>query len=186
MANTQTIAQIPFDLEDADSLKRFLRELVDNLDEVLGYKGDKKYVQEADFEEQGLSLNDVSSKVKELSTKLQELTESSEGYQDSIDDLQDDIDALNKLLTTASLGDVYLDFENTAWNSLTGKGEFTADGAEFTNAPFTATSGTDYTVYVDSTKTNASVLQQITVDSGADEIEIYLRIGVMGHWNKLH
>lgn len=186
MASNQTIAQIPFSLEDSDSLKRFFRELVDNLDEVLGYKGDKKYVQESDFEAQGLTLSEVSQKITELISKLTALESSNSEHEEAISDLQEDLEDLSKLLSTVQLGEVYRDFDNSAWNSLQGKGEFTADGSDLLNAPFTAATGTDYTVYVDSVKTSASVLQQVTVDSGADELEVFLRVGVAGHWNKIH
>jgi beta-xylosidase len=183
VANTQTIAQLPYDLADPDSLKRFLRELVDNLDGVLGYKGDNKYVQESDFEEQGLSVNELTTQTKTNTDTLDGIKKSLSDQSDEILDIQDQISVLNTTVTTATLDTVYNDFNNAAWATLQGRAEFQALGSDLANPPMSLVGTDTYTVYVDSTKTNASVWQYVGLDNGT--LTVFMRIGTVSSWVKL-
>lgn len=184
MANTQTIAQLPYNVADVDSLKRFLRELVDNLDEVLGYKGDKKYVQSSDFDEQGLSIGELTDQTKDNTATLDENSKTLSDQTDQLADMSEQLDKLNSMLTTVQLGAVYNDFNNTAWNTLQGRSEFSALGSALSNPPMVVVAGDTYNVYIDSTKTNNSVWQYVLLDSGS--LNVFMRIGVNSSWVKLN
>lgn len=184
MANTQTIAQLPYDIEDTTSLKRFLRELVDNLDEVLGYKGDQKYVKDSDFQAQGLSLNELTDQTKDNTETLDSVSEASSDQADEILDMQGQIVLLNTVLEAKQIDSVYYDFNATAWNDLKGRFEFQTLGSNLVNPPMAVVPGNTYNVYIDSTKTNSSVWQYVTLDSGG--LNVYMRVGVNSSWVKLN
>lgn len=184
MANTQTIAQLPYNVDDVDSLKRFLRELVDNLDEVLGYKGDKKYVQDSDFKAQGLTLNELTDQTKENTDTLDNATKLADDQADQILDMQGQIILLNTVLTAKQVDSVYYDFNNAAWNTLQGRFEFQTLGSNLVNPPMAVVPGNTYNVYIDSTKTNNSVWQYVLLDSGG--LNVYMRVGVNSSWVKLN
>lgn len=184
MANTQTIAQLPYDLADPDSLKRFLRELVDNLDEVLGYKGDNKYVTDKDFQEQGTSLAEAAKQTEANTEAIDTAEKAVSDHADQLLDVQDQIDKLNTTLTTVIIdSSVYKDFNASAWNDLQGRSEFQALGSDLANPPMTVLPTSTYNVYVDSTKTNNSVWQYVCIDSGS--LNVFMRIGVNSSWVKL-
>ena len=46
MARNESIAVVPVDVKDPDTLKRFLDRLVERLDIVLGYRGGDPYITE--------------------------------------------------------------------------------------------------------------------------------------------
>ena len=46
MARNESIAAVPVDVKDPDTLKRFLDRLVERLDIVLGYRGGDPYITE--------------------------------------------------------------------------------------------------------------------------------------------
>lgn len=183
MSNTQTIAQLPYDVEDT-ATKRFLRELVDNLDEVLGYKGDNKYVKSSDFDEQGTTVAELSDTSKTATDNIATLTKTVAEHSDELLDIEKDIEELNSALVTVLLDTVYNDFNNTAWNTLKGKAEFTALGSDLVNPPMAVVPGDSYTVYIESAKTNASVWQQVVIDHGS--LDVFVRIGVNSSWVKLN
>lgn len=185
MANTQTIAQLPYDLADPDSLKRFLRELVDNLDEVLGYKGDNKYVTDKDFQEQGTSLSEATEQTKNNTEALDGVEKTISDHSDQLVDMQEEVDKLNTTITTAIIDSaVYKDFNASAWNTLQGRSEFQALGSDLVNPPMTVLPLNTYNIYIDSTKTNNSVWQYVLLDSGG--LNVFMRIGVNSSWVKLN
>jgi hypothetical protein len=184
MSTTQTIAQLPYDIEDT-ATKRFLRELVDNLDGVLGYKGDNKYVKSSDFNEQGTTVAELSNQSKTATERITGVAKTVAEHSDDLMDIQKDIEELQAVLTTVSVDTVYRDFNDTAWNVLKGRAEFTALGSELVNPPpITIAPGDSYTVYIDSVKTNASVWQQVVINHGS--LDVFVRIGVNSSWVKLN
>lgn len=177
----QTIAQLPYDLSDVTSLKRFLRELVDNLDVVLGYKGTKEgYVSTAD---QAQTLSDIREKIAALSTSTDSIKESVEGLVKDIEELTNQVSDQNTLRTKSALGSNYYDFNASSWAALAGRYTLSAEGSLLVNTPFTATVGTVYDVFIDSTKTDSDTHQQISV--GKTTVEVYTRWGIGNAWTKL-
>lgn len=186
MANTQTIAQLPYDLTDPDSLKRFLRELVDNLDEVLGYKGDNKYVTDKDFQEQGTSLAEATEQTNNNTETLTGVEKAISDHSDQLVDMQEEVDKLNTVLTTAIIDSaVYKDFNASAWSGLQGRSEFQALGSDLVNPPMVIVPLDTYNVYIDSTKTNSSVWQYVLLNNGST-LNVFMRIGVNSSWVKLN
>lgn len=187
MAN-QTIAQLPYDLSSSDSLKRFLRELVDNLDEVLGYKGTNKYVKDSDFQEQGQTLEETTEQSKDNATELESIQQTLKQQTDELFDMSADIDKLNSMLVAKALDTIYRDFNNSAWAELTGRGYFTALFSELTNAPISASPTDEIQVFVDSTAASTNVWQTVTLchnDGTTNNIWVFTRIGVNSQWAQL-
>lgn len=176
--SNQTIATLPFDLTDPLALKRFLSELVNNLDIVLGYKGGDRYATSKQLQNEASNLSQTVLQIQSSLKQLQELSDSLEDQQERIEDLQLAVEELQMLLKTDSLGSAFHDFNSTSWSTLVGKGEFTAIGSEITNAPFTVDADTNYTVLVDSTKTSTAVWQEILVNSS----DKYVRTSVSNNW----
>lgn len=67
-----TICQIPLDLSDSVASKRFLNQLVQNLDEALGYRGNKPVTANptqkaiADISLSDTNLKDIEEKLNEI------------------------------------------------------------------------------------------------------------------------
>lgn len=182
---TQTIAQIPYDLTDPTSLKRFLTTLVGNLDNVLGYKDkDDKYVTDKDFKTQGASITELNNQVSTATEDVTELQQTQQDQGNTLDEQGLTITKLETFLKTSTLGNTYYDFNAIIWNDLQGRFEFEALGSDLVNPPAAVVAGDTYNVYIDSTKTNNSVWQYVLIDSGS--INIYTRIGVNSSWTKLN
>lgn len=183
MSGNQTIANLPYDVSDSTSLKRFLRELVDNLDVTLGYKGDNKAVTSKDLSTAGGIggvLESTAENTKDITASSKSITE----IETTLSDFQADIDELQFMLKARQLGSDYVDFNSQAWSSLTGRSQFTANGEDLLNAPITPVIGTSYNVYIDSTKTQGAVWQQVIFEDGAN-ISVWLRLALAGTWIQL-
>lgn len=176
MAN-QTIAQIPVNLADPDSMKRFLQELVGNLDVVLGYKGSTSYTTTADLQKATGTVTEIADEVTTVKESLTTNSDSLQTAQEDIEDLQDDMDAVYK---AAALTDDYKDFNATVWNDVKGAFEFSGLGSELINPPATLVPGNTYNVYGVSYDTTNSVLQLFWLDSGS--VNVYTRVGVNSSW----
>lgn len=171
----QTIATVPIDTSDDVAMKRFLGELTDNLDRVLGYKGDSTYVNNKDL---STTTADIAKKIEE---SLSSIKEQLEELKTSFEDVGTVIEELDTVLSASVLGTAFYDFNSSSWSSLVGRGELTADGGDLSNTPFEAEAGTDYTVYVDSTKTQGAVWQEIFVNGSSK----YARDDVSSSWLQL-
>lgn len=181
MSGNQTIANLPYDVSDSNSLKRFLRELVDNLDVTLGYKGDNKAVTSKDLSTAG-GIGGVLTTTKENTNDIAAGDKSIKELQDQVEEFQADIEQLQYLLKAKQLGsEDYVDFNAQAWSLLIGRGQFTANGDDMLNAPITPGVGVTYKVYVDSTKTQGAVWQQVIFEDGAN-ISVWLRLALAGTW----
>lgn len=166
----QTISAIPIDVSDPLALKRFLTELTTTLDEVIGYRGDSTYATSSQL---GSTTSQIGSSIRQNAEAIEELKKSIESLQEAIDSID-----FSSVFDTEQLGTSFEDFNSSSWSSIQGRFEFKADGADLTNAPFTAQAGTEYIVYVESTKTSDSVWQEIIVN-GDDK---YIRTEVSSNW----
>lgn len=179
--SNQTIAAVPYDVTDTTSLKRFFRELVDNLNIVLGYAGTSEgYV----------SNKDQAQTLVNIRQTLQDLLESKDAEAENIADIKESLEALiaqvdsqNVLSAKAALGSDYYDFNNVAWDSLAGPYTLSTDGANLLNTPFAASSGTVYDVFISAVSTGSDAHHQITV--GKTTPVVYARWGVAGGWVQL-
>lgn len=179
--SNQTIAQIPYDVSDTISLKRFLSQLVDNLDIVLGYKGsDEGYVS---TKEQADTIQSITTDITSLLNKTQLSSEDIAQLKDSLEELVFAVERQNVTESSSTLSVDYNDFDAAAWSTLKGAFYLSADGADLSNTPFTATSGTVYDVYIRSTDVGSDAHQQISV--GKDTVEVYVRWGVGNDWTQL-
>lgn len=178
--NQQTIAQIPVDLTDVTSFKRFLNTLVENLDTVLGFKGATNYVKTSD---EDFSITDLAGQLRELSTKLDELKKTTEEKNTAVDDVQQATNGLTYVTETQVTGSSYYDFNASLWADLRGKLEFTADGASIVNPPIAVTGTT--TVLADSVKTSDSVWQTVLVKTNGNSLSAWTRLGVNSDWLRL-
>jgi hypothetical protein len=135
MANNETIAQLPKELDTQVGLKRFLAIIVEQIDIMLGYRGGDPYVKNSALTELNESIDKLSAEVEKQST------EQEPGYLD--------------------LENEYRDFNHVGYYSLNGKGEFVALGSQISNSPISLTGSTTYNVYVDSYVTlSGGVVQQ--------------------------
>lgn len=179
--SNQTIAQLPYDLTDVTSLKRFLRELVDNLDIVLGYKGDSEgYVS---TKEQAQTLFNIRESLIELRDTADANTKSLDELKTDLEELISQVDSQNTTAVKPALGSDYYDFNSTAWDNLAGSYTLSADGADLLNTPFAATGGTVYDVFISAVDTGSDAHHDITV--GKATPSVYTRWGVAGDWIQL-
>lgn len=184
--NRQTIAQIPYNLEDPTSFNRFLSTLVENLDTVLGFRGDTKYVTDKDLQSQGSSLSDLSGQLRTLSAKSKQLTEDVSDLTSQLKDATDLLDEVKNATSTAQLSESFHNFNDASWSSLQGTGEFKTKGGSITNSPQGFGANEDVIVLASSVKTSDSVWQTIYIDvnDGAGK-SVWSRFGVNSNWIKL-
>lgn len=180
MAN-QTIAQIPVDLADSASMKRFLQELVGNLDVVLGYKPSTSYVTTSELQtEADNSVSGIAANIDAIKKANEEAGNTVSQLQEDLEDVQADIDDVYK---AKALGTDYLDFNAAVWNDVKGAFEYSALGSDLLNPPATLVPTDTYNVYGVSYDTTNSVLQLFWLDSGS--VNVYTRVGVNSSWTTL-
>lgn len=182
MASNQTIAQIPSDLSDPNSMRRFLSTLVQNLDKVLGYSGDSKYTTDK-------QLDSTNTTVSELDQTTATLTDTTETISTSLADTQSDVielqDAVDAIYVAATLDEDFKDFNATVWADLKGPGEMTGLGSDFTNPPATLTPGDTYSFYASSISVTNSVVVLLWQYSAGNPVIVYSRRGVSSTWTVL-
>lgn len=141
MERNESIAAVPVDIRDPDTLKRFLDRLVERLDIVLGYRGSNSYVSTADVDELTKNiaetveslLSDLSGlqlRIDELAAELAAQLEQLEAILARLDEL----DGKVALLTTYSDTNIR-DFNSTEWLTAPVYTKFTALGSEIINPP---------------------------------------------------
>jgi len=181
----QTIAQIPYNLDDSTSLSRFLGQLVENLDIVLGYRGDTKYVTDEDLNTQGVNLSNLSGQLKDLKDSVSTIKTTLETQTESVESLEKIVEGLTYVTETQVIGSSYYNFNNAAWGSLRGKSEFSTTGSNISNAPLALSGGDAVDVYIDSTKTSDSVWQTILIIVNDVDKSTWTRRGVNSDWLEL-
>lgn len=179
--SNQTIAAVPYDVTDTVSLNRFFRELVDNLDIVLGYKGSSEgYVSN---KEQAQTLSEIRNNLEALDEAKTLTAKDISDLKESIEELLLQVEKQDSTVTKPALGTDYYDFNFSGWDNLAGSYTISADGADISNSPFTASSGTTYNVFISAVDTGDDAHHQITVNKSAPEV--YARWGTAGGWVKL-
>lgn len=186
--NSQTIAQVPYDITDDVSMQRFLNQLVERLDIVLGFRGDTTFITDEDLSTQGVNLQNLSGQLSSLSAALATLQETSEQNSEDIEALQESSDSSQYVTETQILDSSYYNFNASVWSTLRGKGEFSASGSAITNPPTTIGSSDSAIVMADSIGTSNSVWQTVflVVTSGSTTTRsCWTRRGVNSDWLQL-
>lgn len=155
MARNESIASVPADVQDPDTLKRFLDRLVERLDIVLGYRGGDPYITE----------EDQVQTIGELQQLLSELKTSIEAFQPAIDEVSAKLrEAEDKLVELAKLTEYQstsiLDLNSTAWTSGNVYNSFTALGSDILNPPAILLAGSTYKCFVE---VRPAFVQRVTI-----------------------
>lgn len=109
----ESIVAIPPNVEEPLVLKRFLQRLIEELDQVLGFRGDNPLVRQAELNTATTSVTNqtqttlagVAELLTTLEAQVQELTaaveDGSTGVQDQIDSIKVRLDDLEAWMVTA-------------------------------------------------------------------------------------
>jgi len=85
MAN-QTLIQVPTNVGEPEELQRFLQHLIEELDIVLGYRGDKQYASQEDL---STVVTQLQASVTTLQEEIGNLQEFADAQEEARDDLFD-------------------------------------------------------------------------------------------------
>lgn len=194
MANNQTIATVPANLTDETSLRRFLTELVGNLNTVLGYNEDEGYATSSDIT---AALTNTNSTLQDALDAVDSLEDDLDDLSDDVDDLSDDftefkddvneiIDGLEYLTSTndVTTSTAYFDLSAAVWDTAKGAIEFTAVAEDIQNPPYELTEEANYTIYAKCVVTTGGVWQEFIFDGDAT-IRKFIRLSVGGTWYEL-
>lgn len=181
---SSTIASVPATLDSPVALRRFLQELVDNIDVVLGFKGDTKFLTDKDVKEDLSNLADLAKSLSEQKEAVESVKSSIESIEESIDDINDSLEDLANAKSTTELDDTFRDLNYTGWGDTYGNLELTALGSEIANSPMVLDANTSYTLLADSIKCANFVKTTLWIVQGTT-INIFLRVGTDSTWKKL-
>lgn len=155
MARNESIAAVPTNVGDPDTLKRFLDRLVERLDIVLGYRGGDPYLTEG---EQAETFNELQQLLSELRDTSVQLNESIEAVREKLTEAESRIEELEALLEYQTTSIV--DLNSTAWTTAAVYSSFTALGSQILNPPAPLTGGLTYKCFVE---VRASFVQRVTI-----------------------
>ena len=156
MARNESIATVPVDVKDPDTLKRFLDRLVERLDIVLGYRGGDPYITE---EDQVQTISELQQLL------LSELKEAIAGFQPAIDEVSQKLsEAETKIAELGKLSSYQntatVDLNSTAWTTGDVYSSFTALGSAILNPPATLLAGSTYKCFVE---VRPEYVQRVTI-----------------------
>ena len=177
MTNESIIA-VPPNVDNPIVLRKFLSTLVERLDTVLGFRGVTAAATTSQLEETDATLASVSANTETNSQAIVSLNTAVETNATDIETNAADIDTLETYWTHEQLSSTYYDLDNAAWGSLVGNHEFATDGANISNAPYTASGGTTYRNFVHSVPTlGGGIVQRLVVIYSGTTIEVFQRAG---------
>lgn len=160
--SNQTLLQVPTEVSDPETLKRFLDRLVERLDIILGYRGDTQYateeqlttLQQSVLEQSAETVQVVENAQFQIDQQIQillgELSTQLEHIQElvgRVDQLETDVSDINLELITVNLRLLELeeslaysttalrDFNDSGWTTGPIYTKFTALGSELINSP---------------------------------------------------
>lgn len=170
---------MPANVELPDVLKRFLNHLIEELDVVLGFRGDAAYVKQSDLTGSVTTIAELVDTLALTNEQVQELTESIETLVASVATNTDAVDTINTLLASSTLSSTYHDFDDAAYATLAGNNEFSTLGSNLSNAPYSPVGGETYYNYINSVVTaNGGVVQTLRAYSTSTLAPTtYFRIG---------
>lgn len=153
MAQNESLIQVPLELAEPLQLRKFLLQLVERLDVVLGFRGQDSYVTKTELQSSGKVSGDLPAAVKEITTDLATVQKDIVDLQSEQEELADSFNnAQSQNFNTIVLAPAYNDFNYSGYATLKGYYEFTALGSEITNPPAGAdiVPATTYTVLIHS------------------------------------
>lgn len=153
MAQNESLIQVPAEFSEPLQLRKFLLQLVERLDIVLGFRGQDPYVTKTDLQSSAEILSNLPSIISTINTDLTEVQKDVTDLQSAQENISDSFEnAQNLSFTTTPLGVAYNDFNYTGYATLKGYAQFTALGSAITNPPAGAglIGATSYTVLIHS------------------------------------
>lgn len=174
---------MPADVTQPDVLKRFLNRLIEELDIVLGFRGDKLYATDAALtnatDAAVITLDTITADVAANEEAIAEFTDSLEGLTSAVSTNEQAISDLDTVLSSTVLSSTYHNFDNAAYATLEGNNEFNTLGSNITNAPYTPVGVETYYNFINSVVTaNGGVVQTLRVYSTTTLAPTtYFRIG---------
>ncbi|RKY53161.1 MAG: hypothetical protein DRP93_07020 [Candidatus Neomarinimicrobiota bacterium] len=132
----ESIIAVPIDVAEPVQLRRFINKLVEELDLVLGYRGQNKYVASSDLIGADLTLATLASGLASLEEYLETLTGTLTTAESSIEDNATAIAAVEDLHTSTALGAAFYDLDDAGYSALSGRSEFNTLGSNLSNTPY--------------------------------------------------
>lgn len=178
--SNQSFVQIPTDLSDEVVLRRFLTTIVAQIDLISGNRAESPFVLEAEQEDSTQDIVTLADNIDLTNETVETLSKDIDDLEDDVDNLEDDFSSIQYAVTHQSLGAVYRNFNDTAWSSLEGCGQFNDLGSNISNAPYTLTGGSTYNIFAWSATTTGAdgIVQRIVVeDVTAGSIRVFYRAG---------
>lgn len=151
MAQNETLIQVPNSLDEPIQLRKFLLQLIEKLDIILGYRGQDPYLKNTDLGTTENTITSLLSSVDAVEADIVEIQKDLDDFSSELDSLSSEFDAAQiAAYTTTALGVAYNDFNYTGYFTLKGFGQFTALGSAITNPPAGAglVGATSYTVLI--------------------------------------
>lgn len=135
-----TLVAIPSKIESSEIMRRLFRQIVEELDKLLGYRGSDPALRASAFEEVQTSIANIITQLEGLSTDagaIQELLDQARRDISALTSVTaEEIEELRAFWDSSSLNTTYYDFDAADWDSLRGNFEFTANYEDLANAPY--------------------------------------------------
>lgn len=182
--NRETIASVPVLIESQEDVRRFLQQLVDRIDVVLGFKGDTKYLTSEDLTDVNTELTSLRQLQEDLSTVETELTNLKTSVEEAIeriDTVEEQLAELDNVKVTEVLDASFYDLNYSGWDTKLGELEFSAEGSEISNAPIALDGSTTYNILASSIECQNYVRTELLIVSPTD-IEKFIRVGSASTW----
>lgn len=177
MARNESIAAVPADISDRDTLKRFLDRLVEQLDIVLGFRGGDPYVSTDD---QVRTLSELQSLLSELKETNAEVASTIEEFQRKLDEIKQTLEELSKLKEYQDTS--IRDLNDTAWTSASVYSSFTAIGSDIINPPTPLAAGDTYKCFVE---VRPSFVQRVTIAKVGAVSAVTDKVRAGASWSEL-
>ncbi len=153
MAQNETLIQVPAEITEPLQLRKFLLQLVERLDTILGFRGQDPYITQTDLQSSAEVLSSLPAIIKGINTDIDAAQTDITNLQSEQENLADSFEnAQITSFTTTAIGVAYNDFNYTGYATLKGYSQFTALGSAIANPPAGAglVGATSYTVLIHS------------------------------------
>ncbi len=178
----ETLIAIPMNVAEPDNLIRFLRSLIEELDLILGLRGNDPYVKESQLTT-ATDTGSITSNVAAIIAALEIVEETLDVLQTQIDETDSNVDIntddIATLLEHVDLSSAYHDFDANEYETLQGHGYFSTLGSDITNAPYTPVGGETYYNFIQAVTTSGGgVMHELKAYSTTTLVPTsYFRIG---------
>lgn len=178
----QTIIAVPVDVAEPQVLKRFLTRLIEELDLVLGFRGEDPYVSQSDLSgirDTATTIVDLARAATANASSIAEVAEDLAELAETVQSNTDQIGVLGSTLAHVDLDGTYHDLNASVYASLQGRATFSTVGSNISNAPFAVVAGyTYYCFFNAATTNNGGNVQELCVYNDTTGVpEKYVRFG---------